>query len=103
MAGWPAVVGSFSTGAEIRAGRSSFAPLLLGDPLRIIKPPGSHRPENAAANVRQIGDAARLHMGYGSSIEKLNQKPYTIKSAAEMKVARSKTEMTRRERIRSRG
>ena len=48
--------------------RNLFARSLFGNPLRILKPSRSHSPENAAANVRQIGNAARLHMGYGSSI-----------------------------------
>jgi len=45
-----------------------FAPSLLGNPLGIHKPSRSHGPEYAAANVRQVGNAACLHIGDGSSI-----------------------------------
>jgi len=48
--------------------RRSFAPSLLGNPLGILKPSRSRSPENAAANVRQVGNAACLHIGYGSGI-----------------------------------
>lgn len=48
--------------------RKSFAPSLLGNPPGILKPSRSRSPENAAANVRQVGNAACLHIGYGSGI-----------------------------------
>jgi hypothetical protein len=48
--------------------RNSFAPSLLGNPLRILKPSRSHSPENAASNVRQVGNATCLHICYGSGI-----------------------------------
>ena len=48
--------------------RNSCAPSLLGKPLSIFKPSRSHSPENAAANVRQVGNTACLHICYGSGI-----------------------------------
>ena len=58
------------------AAKSSLAPALFGNPPRILKPSRGHSPENAAANMGQIGNASRLHVGHRSRVYKLNQKPY---------------------------
>ena len=46
----------------------SLAPSLLGNPIGIFKPSSRHRPENAAADVREVGHTARLHRGDSSGI-----------------------------------
>ena len=55
-------------GCDGKLVRNSNAPTLFGNPLGILKPFGSDGPEDAAANVRQVGNAPRLHMGYGSGV-----------------------------------